>query len=303
LSSTETIVSSAVEQDRVLNHQTETPANAENLNLAWRLLLDQLGQLRTSSSVTGNSSNEMTTSQLAKLFQESCDATRTLIDLYRPLVQSDREQLVVAHLGQSLDGRIAALNGSSRWITGPEDVLHNHRMRALCDAVVVGASTVCYDDPKLTVRGIEGTSPVRVVIDPKRRLTTNHKVFSDGEVETLLLCRSGADRGNERHGQAKVIGIRDDDGELSPKAIIETLNINGLNRLFIEGGGMTISRFLEADALDRLQITVAPVILGSGRPSISLPEIETVADGLRPAMRQFRLGDDTLFECCFEKGC
>ena len=273
------------------------------MNLAWRLLLDQLGQVRTSSPVAGNSSNEITTSQLAKLFQESGEATRALIDLYRPLVQSDRQQMVVAHLGQSLDGRIAALNGSSRWITGPEDVLHNHRMRALCDAVVVGASTVCYDDPKLTVRGIAGTSPVRVVIDPNRRLTMDYKVFSDGEAETLLLCQASACGGNERHGQAKVIGVRGQGGDLSPNAIIEALNASGLNRIFIEGGGMTISRFLKARALDRLQITVAPVILGSGRPSISLPEIETVADGLRPAVRQFRLGDDTLFECCFERGC
>jgi riboflavin-specific deaminase-like protein len=286
-----------------LNHLTETPAKAEHLDLAWRLLLDKLGQVRiSSSSVIGNSSSEITTSQLAKLFQESDEATRALIDLYRPLIDVGKRRFVVAHLGQSLDGRIAALNGASRWITGPEDVLHNHRMRALCDAVVVGASTVCYDDPKLTVRGIAGRSPVRVVIDPRRRLAADYKIFSDDEVETLLLCQAGAVVGGDRHGQARVIGVRGESGALMPEAIVEALEAEGLSRIFVEGGGMTISRFLEAGALDRLQITVAPVILGSGRPSISLPEIETVADGLRPAMRQFRLGDDTLFECCFERG-
>ena len=210
--------------------------------------------------------------------------------------------MIVAHLGQSLDGRIAALNGASRWITGPEDVLHNHRMRALCDAVVVGASTVCYDDPRLTVRDIPGTSPVRVVIDPQRRLEAGYKIFSDDDAETLLLCQASSCSAGELHGRARVIGVQEQEGRLSPRAIIDALGAEGLNRIFIEGGGMTISRFLEAGALDRLQITVAPVILGSGRPSISLPEIDTVADGLRPAMRQFRLGDDTLFECCFEGG-
>ena len=63
---------------------------------------------------------------------------------------------------------------------------------------------------------------------------------------------------------------------------------------------MTVSRFLEDGCLDRLQITVAPVILGSGRPSITLPEINDVAHGLRPPMRTHRLGQDTLFDCNFE---
>lgn len=284
-----------------MNQPTDTSASGDKLDLAWQLLLDQLDQVCTPSMMRGNSSSEITTSQLAKLFQESGEATRILIDLYRPLVEAGRSRLIVAHLGQSLDGRIAAVNGASRWITGPEDVLHNHRMRALCDAVVVGASTVCYDDPRLTVRGIAGTSPVRVVIDPKRRLTRDYKIFSDNEVETLLLCQASACDEGELHGHARVIGVREEDGRLSPGAIIDALEDEGLNRIFIEGGGMTISRFLEAGALDRLQIAVAPVILGSGRPSISLPEIDTIADSLRPPMRQFRLGDDTLYECCFER--
>ena len=67
---------------------------------------------------------------------------RELLELYLPLCQGCPERFVVAHLGQSLDGRIAAANGASRWVTGAEDVVHNHRMRALFDAVVVGAGTV-----------------------------------------------------------------------------------------------------------------------------------------------------------------
>ncbi|MEM7042990.1 MAG: RibD family protein [Pseudomonadota bacterium] len=267
---------------------------------AWRLLLTQRDLFGSSPIRRQDISNEITTSQLTKLFQKAGQKTRDLIDLYGPLNHVDRDGFLVAHLGQSLDGRIAALNGASRWITGPEDVRHNHRMRALADAVVVGASTVCYDDPQLTVRGIEGRSPVRVVIDPRRRLREDLKVFSDGAVETLLLCRESERRACERHGDSRIIGLDDEEGGLSPARIVEALRALGLNRIFVEGGGMTISRFLEAGCLDRLQITVAPVILGSGRPSIVLAEIEDVAKGLRPPIRQFRLGNDTLFECCFD---
>ena len=77
----------------------------------------------------------------------------------------------VAHLGQSLDGRIGPLNGNPEAITGPEDMTHNHRMRALFDVVLVGGGTVLHDNPTLTVRHVEGRNPVRVVVDPERRLS------------------------------------------------------------------------------------------------------------------------------------
>jgi riboflavin biosynthesis pyrimidine reductase len=98
-------------------------------------------------------------------------------------------------------------------------------------------------------------------------------------------------------GRAEVVGAARANGRLCPRAVLDLLAARGLRRIFLEGGGVTISHFLAARCLHRLQITVAPLIIGSGRPSITLPEIEQLSRSLRPPTRRFDLGDDILFEC------
>lgn len=245
-----------------------------------------------------------------------------LFSLYGPLCNASRDRpFSVGHLAQSLDGRIATSSGMSRWLSGPEDLLHTHRMRALSDAVVVGANTVLLDDPQLTVRRCAGASPVRVIIDPDRRLDGSQRMFRDDMAPTLVLVAAGRGRPGERVGCAEVVPLprcdvgrengsaRDqaadpshaDGRRLDPSEIRHVLARRGLRRLFIEGGGITVSRFLQAGALDRLQITVAPVILGSGRPAITLSEIADLRDGLRPRTRRVVLGDDVMIECDFDE--
>jgi len=204
---------------------------------------------------------------------------------------------VLGRLAQSLDGRIATRSGASFWISGPGDVLHTHRLRALFDAIVVGAATVRSDDPLLTTRLCAGPSPVRVVLDADRRLTAAHRVFEGDGPPTLLLAADDAD-GPERFGRAEVVRLpRNADGQgLAPHAVLAALAARGLRRVFVEGGGITVSRFLAAGALDRLHVTLAPLLLGAGIPGFSLPCPDRPADGMKLRWTLHTLGEDVLFD-------
>jgi diaminohydroxyphosphoribosylaminopyrimidine deaminase / 5-amino-6-(5-phosphoribosylamino)uracil reductase len=221
-------------------------------------------------------------------------------DLYLPYCPTRLGGLAVAHIGQSLDGRIATENGESRWITGEADLLHCHRMRALADAVIVGARTVRADDPQLTVRRCGGRNPIRIVIDPELSLGGQHAVFRDGAATTMIVsAQEHAYRRCELHG-SEILGVPRLGSILDVAAIRAALSRRGVSVVFIEGGGITISRFLEAGCLDRLQMTIAPIIIGSGRPGIALAGDRPLDHAFRPRTRCFDLGGDTLFDCDFD---
>jgi diaminohydroxyphosphoribosylaminopyrimidine deaminase / 5-amino-6-(5-phosphoribosylamino)uracil reductase len=199
--------------------------------------------------------------------------------------------VVIGRLAQTLDGRIATASGSSQWIGGRGDILHTHRLRALCDVVLVGAGTVRHDDPRLTTREVAGPNPLRVILDARRRLPATHRVFTDGAAPTLLVA---ATEGPATHGQAEVLRVPAGPAGLDLSALLRALAERGLRRIFVEGGGQTVSAFLAAGCLDRLHLTVAPLILGSGIPAFTLPEAARIADGLRFAWTVHPLGDDIL---------
>jgi riboflavin-specific deaminase-like protein len=213
---------------------------------------------------------------------------------------SARRPLTIAHLGQSLDGHIATSSGDSYYVTGPANVTHLHRLRALSDAVIVGAGTVERDDPRLTVRNVDGRSPTRVILDPRRRLGARRRVFDDA-APTILVCAQGSGDTNTPGG-AELLALPQRDGALDLRALLAALHERGLHALFVEGGGATVSCFLEAGLLDRVQIAIAPLVTGSGRRGLSLPARDKIADCLRPKHRVFTMGGDVLFDCDLRAG-
>jgi riboflavin-specific deaminase-like protein len=216
-------------------------------------------------------------------------------EAFLPFLNADPARpFVVAQLGQSLDGRIATTTGESRYISGSGALDHLHALRAHVDAVVVGIGTVLADNPLLTVRRVPGRSPTRVILDPRGKLPSDARCFRETDAPSLVVRSDDAPSPDG----LEAIRLPAEGGRIPPGAIVEALFRRGLRRILIEGGADTISRFIDAGCIDRLHVLVAPVIIGSGKPSLDLVPIGALDKALRPPADVYVLADgDVLFDC------
>ncbi|MBN8238043.1 RibD family protein [Marinobacter nauticus] len=274
---------------------------------AWDLVLSAINRSNITLPVPGTDQPAVKINGKSwELVQPASEQARNLLSLFLPLCQPvTNNSRVIGQLGQSLDGRIATVTGCSRFINGDDGITHLHRIRALCDAVVVGAGTASTDNPRLTVRRTSGRNPVRVVIDRRQRVPASHHLFTDGDAPTLHLIAGDYQPGPKAMDPDGVttvpcLGSAENETPASPERILQVLQDFGLRKIFIEGGGVTVSSFLKAGLLDRLHVMVAPMIIGSGRPAFSLPEIDQLDEALRPKAQLVNLGSDMLFDLAFD---
>lgn len=213
-------------------------------------------------------------------------ADTDMLRLYVPLCAArhffpDRV-FVIAHMAQTLDGKIATASGDSKWIGNEQNLLHAHRMRALVDGVLVGGVTAHLDLPALTVRHVEGANPARIILsntfDDVANLPATPGTRS-------ILVRSAA------NGLARTPGpgfdVIDYAGDrLDIRALLAAFRGRNIHSILIEGGPMTLQSFLAEDAVDLLQLHIAPVFFGAGKCALQVPAAATV-DAATPLRNSF----------------
>lgn len=217
---------------------------------------------------------------------------------------------VTLKLASSLDGRIAAPNGESKWITGIESRKLVHRMRAANDAVMVGMQTALKDDPELNVRLVRGKSPVKVVLDSTLKLPATAKVFNGvKEGRSRLMIFTSADVGGKRlkkvaDAGAVAVKVPSNGNGLSLKKVLKELAARGITGVLVEGGGLLAASLLKEGLVDRLVVFYGPMVLGAD----SLASIAPLGlKGLKSAprfkdIRVKKAGDDILMEALLNRG-
>ena len=173
--------------------------------------------------------------------------------------------LVTLKLALSLDGKTAARDGSSRWITGETARRRVHARRLEADAVLVGSGTVLADDPSLTVREVDAPrQPVRVVCDASGRVPATSRVFETGQ--TIVMTTVGVDHTQMTHwkeaGAEVVVVPRADAGGVDLDAVIANIGARGWLEVYCEGGGRLATSLLGEDLVDVLEINYGPLLLG-----------------------------------------
>ncbi|EST24467.1 hypothetical protein N566_25025 [Streptomycetaceae bacterium MP113-05] len=194
----------------------------------------------------------------------------------------------------TLDGRSAAADGTSRWITSAASRADVHRLRAESDAVLVGSGTLRADDPHLAVRGVDGAvQPLRVVLDTEAVLGSGARIL-DGAAPTLVAVASDAATGHLPDGTDVLRLPRSDDGRgLALHPLLTALYARGVRSALLEGGPTLAGAFVAADAVDRVVGYLAPVLLGDGPPALAGAGITTLTQALRLHVTgTVRLGPD-----------
>lgn len=200
---------------------------------------------------------------------------------------------VVYKFAATLDGRIAAADGTSQWITSAESRAEVHLLRAGCQATLVGSGTQQADNPNLAVRDLGDArldrallsperQPLRVIVDSNARTPRDATVLNDA-APTLIAVAQDADASHlERASAAQVMRVpRADRGGLDVRALLAALFERGIKGLFLEGGPTLAGAFVAAQLVDRVICYMAPALLGAGKAGLGAAGIATLADMCR----------------------
>jgi diaminohydroxyphosphoribosylaminopyrimidine deaminase/5-amino-6-(5-phosphoribosylamino)uracil reductase len=252
--------------------------------------------------VSGSGRRQLESAGITVEEGDGAEESARLLEAY---IKHRRTQLpfVIAKYAASLDGRIAAAGGDSRWVSGPATLAWTHEGRTKLDAIIIGSSTVVIDDPQLTARP-EGVlaerQPLRVVLDSRGRVAPDAQVFSRFAktlVATTVRSESEWRRALEAVGAEVLVFTEDREGRVPLGELLRELGARGIVTSLVEGGGVLLGSFFDAQLVDKVTAVIAPMIIGAA--DAPAPVAGRGAQVMAQATRLLdvtveRLGDDIL---------
>lgn len=232
-------------------------------------------------------------------------AARSLIEPFARWVTAGRP-LVTVKIAASLDGKVAAPDGTSRWITGEPARREVHEMRGFADAVLVGAGTVAADDPQLTSRtpGFDGPQPARVLVDSTGRTAPTARIF-DGTAPAIVLTTEAAGRRADEWTSvgARVRVLPKAEAGIDLGAGLAALGEMEICDLLVEPGPTLASTLLAGGFADRIVLYLAPTVIGGDAPAMFADGVKTLPDAWRLRVTGLRrIGDDLRIDAIPEAG-
>ncbi|WP_028988172.1 bifunctional diaminohydroxyphosphoribosylaminopyrimidine deaminase/5-amino-6-(5-phosphoribosylamino)uracil reductase RibD [Thermicanus aegyptius] len=182
-----------------------------------------------------------------------------------------RRPFTVVKMAMTLDGKIAAHTGDSRWVSGAAAREYVHRLRNQADAVMVGIGTVLADDPLLTTRLPEGgKNPLRIVVDTRLRIPLTARVLDTSAAPTLIACGEGADAAKMaqlREKGAEVLPLPEREGRVDLKELLRVLGLREIAFLLVEGGAEMNGSLLMEGLVDKVLLFLSPKLIGGKGPT------------------------------------
>lgn len=249
------------------NHYGRTPPCSEAI-IAAGISEVHVAVRDPNSNVAGGGIERLNDAGIRTHMGECADEAGRLIEAFAKHSRT-RLPFVTAKYAMSLDGKIAARSGDSKWISGEESRWYAHLLRARSDAIMVGINTVLADDPQLTARDAEGNpnerQPMRVVLDSQGRMPRNAQMLN-APGDTLIAVAD--DYKGATCDEAETIRLPSGRGGVDLSALLVALGERDVTSVLVEGGGATIGALFDMNLVDKVVAFVAPVIIG-GNEAIS----------------------------------
>lgn len=280
------------------SHHGRTPPCAEAL-IACRPSRVVVGAVDPNPLVSGRGIEALRQSGIETevgILEEACRESNRIFFKY---IQTGLPY-VTLKFAQTLDGRMATASGDSRWISSPPSLRFAHRLRAVHDAILVGAGTVLADNPALTCRLVRGRDPLRIVVDSGLRLPPDANIFSDGKRTVVVATRHAPAENRhllEKRG-VEVLEIGEEAaGRVDLCQLLTALGKRKISSVLVEGGAAVATAFLKENLVDRLLVVLAPKIAGLGINAVGDLGIRQMDDALALSFQRVtRCGADLILD-------